>query len=163
MSLETQAICQTWTQKSQAMGCLLASLHVVDRACNRLEPGSKMAGRLDADILHACAVQVERAAEREVKRLHAQGDQHNMQAVLLDVRAQPEIFGLATVYAYKQSIRSEESPVRTSDGPFADRIDPSRRSNRSVPASHAAELNHKQRQIACEYTHRAVIHKFAVG
>ena len=54
-----------------------------------------VAGGLDADVLHLRAVQVERAAERQVERLPGHRDQHHVEPVLLDVRARPEVLLLA--------------------------------------------------------------------
>ena len=74
------------------------TFHVRARAtaqCPAQEEALTVAGGLDADVLHLRAVQVERAAERQVERLPWHRDQHHVQPVLLHVRARPEILLLA--------------------------------------------------------------------
>ena len=110
---------------------------VVDRARDRLEPRADcpnnhgamsqpgqrhsdklsaaltVAGGLDADVLHLRAVQVERAAERQVERLPGHRDEHHVEPALLHVRARPEVLLLATQHCAPHTAITAQPGSRT--------------------------------------------------
>ena len=86
--------------------------HVRARATAQ-EEALTVAGGLDADVLHLRAVQVERAAERQVERLPWHRDQHHVQPILFHVRARPEVLLLAPQHCAPHTAITAQPGSRT--------------------------------------------------